>query len=111
VDERSSDQLGFIVGRGSSHDERLTDARTESKKEHIAPFATENAVVFTYHVIDVHVKSLAFIGSAEAGHACARRDVHCRGTFAMFGEPENWFFKCGLEPLEWNLFTEEERRV
>jgi len=29
----------------------------------------------------------------------------------MFGEPENWFVKCGLEPLKWNLFTEEERRV
>jgi len=75
VDERSSDQLGFIVGRGSSHDERLTDARTESKKEHIAPFTPENAVVFTYHVIDMHVKSLR---SSEV----PRLDTHSRD--AMF---------------------------
>ena len=49
MDERSSDQLWFIT--------------------------PENAVVFTYHVIDVHVKSLAFIGSV-------RLDTHAR--YAMF---------------------------
>jgi hypothetical protein len=100
VDEQSSYQLGFIVGRIYAVLLTTNDSpmRKPNRKKNISRRLPPKTRSCSPHVIDVHLESLAFIASAEAGHAFAS-DVHCRGTFAMFGEPESWFLKCGLRKI------------